>query len=204
MRLTVFGATGRLGLEIVRAAHDRGHRVTAYSRRSNPSARVNAEWVTGEVGDVIQNADAVLIAFGPRVPSEAPFCAGETGKILDGMRRHGVDRILCVTGAMVGDYPANRTWFFQRLASWIQGRYPALMEDRARQEMMVRSSGMKWTVFKPPRLTTGAPRGKVTVGPSVRVGLLSSIARADLAGAMVDEAGQGRWIGQCVFIRGPA
>jgi putative NADH-flavin reductase len=200
MRVTVFGATGRLGSEIVQAARDRGFTVTAHGRTLKSGGVPGIESVTGDVWGAIHHADAVVVTFGPRSPSDAPFCASETKKILAGMRRRGVSRILCVTGAMVGEYPGNRTWGVQRLATWIQRRYRKQMEDRALQEMLIRCSGMNWTVFKPPRLTTQKPHGSVRVGPAVRVGLLSSIGRADLARVMLDEVEQGRFPGQCVFV----
>lgn len=204
MRITVFGATGRLGREIVRAARNRGHSVTAHARRprSEPESGIEGiEWATGDAAEAVRHADAVLVAFGPRSPGDAPFCAAETGKILNTMAAQGVERILCVTGAMVGDYPRNRTWWFRQLAAWIERRYPESMRDRARQEELIRAAGTKWTIFKPPRLTSKPPRGSVAAGPAVRAGLLSSVTRADLARVMIEEVEQGRFPGQAVFVK---
>ena len=201
VRITVFGATGRSGGEIVRAARERGHAVTAHARRPPEVAEPGVDWASGEAGEAVIGSDAVLVAFGPRPPSEAPFCAADTGKILAGMARHGVNRLVCVTGAMVGDYPRNRTRVFQCLAAWIQRRYPELMEDRARQEALIRASGVNWTIFKPPRLRDGKPGGGVEVGAGVRAGLLSSISRMDLARTMVEEAEHGKFTRQCVFVK---
>src|SRR5512139_3129385 len=128
MHIAVIGATGRLGREILRAAPDRGFTVTAHARRPMTDSPTGIHWVTGDAGDAVQHADAVLVVFGSQNPSDEPFCAAETGKILAGMRRHGVSRILCVTGALVGDYPGNRTFCFQRLAAWLQRRYAKAME----------------------------------------------------------------------------
>jgi len=201
MHVTVFGATGRLGREILWAAPDRGFTVTAHARRLMSDSEPGIEWATGDAGSTVKGADAVLVVFGPRTPSDVPFCATETEQILSAMRQHGVTRFLCVTGAMVGDYPKNRTWCFQLLATWIQWRFQRSMEDRSRQEMLIRSSEINWTVFKPPRLTSGNSGGRIMAGPAIRVGMLSSIARADLAAAMIKEAEQGRFIGQCVFVK---
>jgi putative NADH-flavin reductase len=202
MHVAVFGATGRLGREAVRAALERGHAVTAHSRKALPSADPGVNWVTGEVGNAVKGADVVLVTFGPRSPSDVPFCSTETKLILKSMGQFGVQRILCVTGAMVGDYPGNRTWCFERLARWIQNRYKESMDDRARQEALIRSSGTKWTVFKPPRLTMKSPGGNVVAGPAIRVGLLSFVLRGGLARLMVQEAENGRFVGQFVFVKG--
>ena len=70
------------------------------------------------------------------------------------------------------------------------------------QEDLVRSSDLDWTIFKPPRLTMN-PSGDVTQqGARVRVGLLSAIARWDLARLLVDEAEQQQFNGQAVFVKG--
>ena len=202
MRIAVFGATGRLGRAAVQAALQPGHVVTAHSRKARPEAQPGVEWVTGDIGNAVTEAEVVLVTFGPRSPSDLPFCSKETQAILEAMERLGVQRILCVTGAMVGDYPRNRTWCFQHFARWLQKRYQELMDDRARQEALIRSSGMKWTVFKPPRLTMKSPAGNVVAGPAVRVGLLSSVSRCSLARLMVQEAESRRFVGQTVFVKG--
>jgi len=202
MRIALFGATGRLGREVLNSALGRGHCVTAHARKPRQEAQRGVDWVAGEAGDAVAGADVVIVTFGQRSPSDVPFCAAETQAILDGMGRLQVNRILCVTGAMIGHYPGNRSWWFEKLAGRLQRRYRASMDDRARQEELVRQSGLQWTIFKPPRLTLGPPGGKLDAGPKVKVGLLSAVARSSLAHLMVEEAEQGRFVGCSVFIRG--
>jgi len=202
MRIALFGATGRLGREVLNSALVREHSVTAHARKPPQDAQSGIDWVTGEAGHAVAGADVVLVTFGQRSPSDVPFCAAETQAILDAMRRLQVNRILCVSGAMIGHYPGNRSWCFEKLAGWIQQRYRASMEDRAKQEDLVRHSGLQWTIFKPPRLTLKSPGGNLDVGPKVKVGLLSAAARSSLAHLMVEEAEQGRFAGCSVFIRG--
>jgi len=201
MRMAIFGATGRLGREAVRAARERGHAVTAHIRKAQPSAEPGVNWVMGEVGNAVKGAEVVFVTFGPRSPSDVPFCSRETQSILEAMGQCGVKRILCVTGAMVGNYAGNRTWCFERFALWIQKRYKESMDDRVRQEALIRSSGTTWTVFKPPRLTMKSPGGNAIAGPAVRVGLFSSLSRSSLARLMVQEAENGRFVGQLVFLK---
>lgn len=200
MRMAIFGATGRLGRELIQAALGQGHCVTAHSRRPESEAVAGLTWVSGDAAEAVRDADAVLIAFGPRSPQDNPFCQAETGKILDAMKSRRRRPVLCVTGAMVGDYRANRTWCFQRLSMWVHKRYPAQMEDRSDQEAVIRLSGLEWTIFKPPRLTMGPPR-EITAGPAVRVGLLSSISRSSLSRLMAREAEQGCFVRQAIFVK---
>ena len=200
MRIAVFGATGRLGRELIRAALAQNHGVTAHSRRANAEMLAGLTWVSGDAGQALRKADAALIAFGPRSPQDRPFCRAETASILECMKSEGRRRVLCVTGAMVGEYPTNRTWCFRHFSGWIQKRYPDQMRDRAEQESAIRASGLDWTIFKPPRLTMGPPR-ETANGPAVRVGLLSSVSRASLARLMVQEAAEGRFVRQAIFVK---
>jgi putative NADH-flavin reductase len=76
MKLLVLGATGGIGLEIIRQAIDRGHSVTAFVR-SPDAVKPYADRITIRQGDLLNSSDlqnaiagheAVLSAFGPRVP----------------------------------------------------------------------------------------------------------------------------------------
>jgi putative NADH-flavin reductase len=201
MRLAVFGATGRLGRAVIEAALAAGHSVIAHSRKGHSDTSPGVTWLSGDYGEAVRNVDATVITFGPRSTHDAPFCRAETEKIVHTMGSLGRRRILCVTGAMVGDYPGNRSWCFRQLTRWIQRKHSSLLNDRAEQETVVRGSGLEWTIFKPPRLTMRAPKGLAVVGPAVRVGMLSSISRGDLARLMVREAEQCRFVGQAVFAK---
>jgi uncharacterized protein YbjT (DUF2867 family) len=203
MRLAVFGATGRLGQQVLRAAQARGHAVAAHSRSPRKQGEGGIKWVTGAVTSALQGADAVIVAFGPRSPADKPFCAIETRKILEAMQRCGVVRILCVTGAMVGRYPANRSWLFQQLASWVQRRVSRIDGGSGQAGGF---GPIKW--FRVDDLQTAAahdePFGRryATRGTGSGLGLLSAIARCDLARLLVDEAEQQQFNGQAVFVKG--
>lgn len=80
MNVTVFGATGGVGSQVVGRLRSRGHAVTAYVR--NPG-KVPGTWdqditvVAGELSDpaaidrVVQGADAVVGALGPSLSRKA-------------------------------------------------------------------------------------------------------------------------------------
>ena len=103
MNVTVFGATGGVGSQVVDQLRTRGHQVTAYVRK--PS-KVPSSWgedvtvVVGELSDAeavhhaVQDADAVVNALGPSLDRKAtglPLVEG-TRNIVTAMQRHGVRR----------------------------------------------------------------------------------------------------------------
>jgi len=100
MRLTVFGATGGVGREVVTQALGRGDDVTAYVR--NPAkfaiTHPNLTVVAGELTDreavqrAIGGADAVISALGPSLDRKAtgmPLVDG-TRTIVDALQAEGV------------------------------------------------------------------------------------------------------------------
>lgn len=107
MRLTVFGATGRLGNRIAREALERGHQVTAAVRE--PGRLQNShERLTAVIGDVcdaanvaaiVRGHDAVISAVGPTGNSRPELVVDAARALIDGLTRAGVRRLLVGGGA---------------------------------------------------------------------------------------------------------
>src|SRR4051812_6587761 len=102
MNLTVFGATGGVGREVVTQALDRGDHVTAYVRDpakldlAHPSLTVAVGQLTDRdlVHRAVSGADAVISALGPSLNRKAtgmPLVDG-TRTIVDAMRAESVER----------------------------------------------------------------------------------------------------------------
>jgi putative NADH-flavin reductase len=207
--LAVFGGSGATGRQIIERAVAKGLRVRTLVRDAGmfESASEAVEVVAGSLldsGDVertLRGCDAVCCAFGPRPPFTDFFCARATRVIIDAMRRFDVNRIVCQTGAMVGDYRQNRTRPFQSMV-WLFDRFNrTLAEDRAGQERIIKESGLRWTIIKPPKLTNQSATGIYIAGSQVKVGLLSAISRADLAMFIVNELVAPEHIRKAVFVR---
>jgi hypothetical protein len=178
------------------------------TRQPNADVGQGVEAIVGELTDpraverTLEDCVAAFIVIGPRPPYTEMFCAEATSSIVQGMKRTGCRRIICQTGAMIGDYRENRSWVFEMMARTYQRRQPLPHGDRVEQERVVRESGLDWTIVKPPRLTLGRPSGALQASPGVRVGLLASVSRADLSGLIVNEIQQPRFSRQVVFVRG--
>jgi uncharacterized protein YbjT (DUF2867 family) len=170
MRLFVIGATGRIGTEILDLALVRGHHVTAFVRSPQKLAEAlngtSAGARPGMAGGLLsivrgdprqQDAiaaalpghDAVLSAIGPH-PREAfrpstlvADCARAT---VEAMAATGVGRLAIVSAAVL--FPEKGLYFaFFRWLIRHHARDLTAMED------IVRSSGLDWTIVRPPRLT---------------------------------------------------
>lgn len=208
MIVAVFGASGRTGRAFIEVAAPAGllqrlHYRTAPEAPSPDTATVVVGSLTDPtaVREVLRGADAAVILLGPHPNAAKPFCATATKAIIAGMRTQDVPRILCVTGAMIGEQPSNVALGFKLMSFGVRKTGQAeQLEDRDQQERVVRTSKLQWTVIKPPRLTDDAAH-EYDAGPSTSIGLGSHCARATLARFLVTELQQPQFRDSPVYIR---
>lgn len=208
--LALFGGSGRTGRQVIKAAIEREVAIRALVRstRSIIVPDDSLVLVTGPltsdeaIRETLQGASAVCVVFGPRPPYTDIFCADATQRIVSAMKALHVPKVVCQTGAMIGDYDDNRTPAFRFMARLYRHRRPTAHQDRVDQERVIRESGLSWTLVKPPRLTDGPASNHLRVGPQIRVGLMSSVSRTDLGRVLVEEILRPRLEGAVVFLCG--
>lgn len=154
-----------------------------------------------DVKSTLQGCDAAICVFGPRPPYVDVFCKPATTNIVAAMQQLCIKRLVCQSGGMIGKYRENRTLPFQWMSDAFRLHSPQIESDRVAQENIVIHSGLDWTIVKPPRLTDGEAKGTWTAGPHIRLGMLSSITREDLAVFLLEETLHPRYIGKGVFVR---
>ena len=192
MKVAVFGATGRTGRHLVEGALRDGHEVVALVRDPG-KLDVSYEGLRLVEGDVlipsrveqtVAGADAVLSALGHTKTSPKDVHARGTENIVAAMKKHGVRRLVSLTGAGVrdaGDRPKVVDRVFSGLLKLLQRD---VLEDAERHAGVIRASGLDWTIVRAPRLTDGPATGKYRVG-SVGQNSGTKISRADVAGFML-------------------
>jgi putative NADH-flavin reductase len=209
MRFSVFGATGGIGVEFVRQALAAGHEVVAVvrdPRRLAVPAQPRLTVFPAELAEpedvvpAVEATDAVISALGPR-PGDRAGILGTGARVqLAAMAKTGVRRLVVVSaaGAFVepGDGPVTRAVVKPLLGRLLREGF---VDVRA-MEAEVRSSGVDWTIVRPPRLLNRAGRGRYRreFDRSVRGG--RSIARADVAAALLDSAADDTTIGHMISI----
>lgn len=207
--VALFGGTGATGTHVIRYALRKRINIRALVRREG-SLRFPAEQVNSVAGsllnsrdveDTIAGCDAVICVFGPRPPYTDIFCKDATQTIVDAMHTQGIQRLICQTGGMVGNYPHNRSLMFRLMTSAFNRRMPEAAADRAGQESVIINSDLQWTIVKPSRLTEAHAKGHWEVGTDVRLGMLSSMSRGDLGHFLVEEALHPQFLRRAVFIK---
>lgn len=197
MKLLILGATGGIGIELVRQAVDRGHAVTAYVRRAEAlkefSGRICIE--TGDLLDAVELArvmrgqDAVLSAFGPRNPiakSDAHLLGDFGAALTNAMKQAKVRRAMVVSVAFLfKDALLPPAYLLGRLF------FSGVVADATAMEATLRGSGLDVVIIRPPELTNKPHSGKFRVreGHLPRFGL--RIPRADVADYMIQRAESG-------------
>ncbi|MER6573703.1 NAD(P)-binding oxidoreductase [Streptomyces sp. NPDC001093] len=193
MNLTVFGATGGIGREIVRQALGAGHRVTAVVR---DPARLD---VTGDALEVfradltdpeelraaVRGRDAILSGLGARSRKDAGVATRLTRTVQRAMEAEGVRRLLVVSAGPVGPAPEDDGALDRAMRGLVSAVLKDVYTDLRGMEAELARSGTDWTSVRPPRLQDKPLTGRyrTAVGGFPRKGRF--IARADVAHAML-------------------
>ncbi|WP_089099483.1 NAD(P)-dependent oxidoreductase [Streptomyces hyaluromycini] len=199
MNLTVFGATGGIGRELVRQALASGHRVTAVVR---DPARLTVtgtglEVVRADLTDpevirpALSGRNAVLSGLGPRGRGDAGVAARLTRTVLAAMEAEAVRRLVVVSAAPVGPEPDDGL-LDRSMRGLVSTVLKPVYDDLREMEAELSRSGTDWTSVRPPRLQDKPLTGtyRTVVGGFPRKGRF--IARADVAHAMlamIEDAG---------------
>ena len=194
MKLVVFGASGRIGKELVRQGITAGHQVTAVVRERSsiqlptPVGGVGGvgEVVTADVMDpqaiasVVAGHDAVLSVLGPTANGPTSVLTDGARSVVRAMGETGVRRFLIVSVAGIhteGDGPVTKYVVKPLLQRMLRKPFA----DARRMEELVSASELDWTIVCPPKLTDGAAKGTIrsNTDGTVRGGF--TISRADVA-----------------------
>ncbi|MFI6646578.1 NAD(P)-dependent oxidoreductase [Streptomyces sp. NPDC050529] len=194
MKLTVFGATGGIGQEIVRQAVAAGHEVTAVvrdpARLPVPLSDVTVHTVARvddpeALREAVAGRDAVLSGLGARGRKADGIAERLTRSVLSAMEAEGTRRLLVVSAAPVAPKPADDPLLDRMMLAAIGAILKEVYADLTAMEAALAASATDWTSVRPPKLTNGPLTGtyRTVIGSNPRSG--RSISRADVAHAML-------------------
>ncbi|MFN8255538.1 MAG: NAD(P)H-binding protein [Bacteroidales bacterium] len=166
MKLLILGITGRTGLLTATEAVRRGHQVVGIARNPDKVNMKGVEIIAGTPYDfetvkkAISGCDAVV-----GVLSSFPASQGLFGKVkgpldimsvsmkntIQLMNENQVKRIVLMTALGVADSENEVPWLFRFLVKISNIKYAYI--DHAKQEKMLESSNLDWTILRPGMLT---------------------------------------------------
>jgi putative NADH-flavin reductase len=194
MRISVFGASGGIGTEVVRQSLAAGDEVIAVVRGTaslavEPSGRLTV--IRAQVTDpkaiapAVEATDSVVSALGPRRRDGAGICSQGTASLIMAMRSVGMQRLLVVSagGAFIdeGDDFFSRTIIKPLI---VQRLFHDGFTDLRAMEREVRASGLNWTIVRPTRLLNRPHTGRYRTAVDRNVQGGYQISRADVADAI--------------------
>ena len=189
MKVIVFGATGKTGQHVLRAALAKGHEVTAFGRSidridiDDPALHTHKGDVfdTDSVADAVAGHDAAIICLGSTGLRDKTTLAVGTAAVIDATVAHEVQRLVVMSAAGVGDswrqIPRSSRLLFRTMLRNV-------FNDHQAQEAIVEQSPLDWTIVRAAVLKDDPATGHYTAtntGPNTR------ITRADAAAALVDQ-----------------
>ncbi|MET7390925.1 NAD(P)-dependent oxidoreductase [Streptomyces sp. NPDC005529] len=193
MKLTVLGATGGIGQEIVRQALGAGHQVTAVVRDPARLAVTGAglEVFRTDLTDAralrpaVAGRDAVLSGLGARRRKDAGVAARLTRTVLGAMEAEQTRRLLVVSASPVGPAGTEDGLVDRAMRGMISSLLKDVYADLRDMEAALAASATDWTAVRPPRLQDKPVTGsyRTVVGGFPARGRF--IGRADVAHAML-------------------
>ncbi|MDJ0510315.1 MAG: SDR family oxidoreductase [Crocosphaera sp.] len=165
MKLVVFGATGKVGQQVVKQALEQGHEVTAFAR--NPlNLHIKHPKLTLFQGDVmdstrveqaLQGQEIVICTLGSGKQLTGTVRSQGTENIIEAMKRGGMKRLICQTTLGIGESWSSLNFYWKYIMFGLILRN--VFADHQRQEKMVHNSGLDWTIIRPGAFIDGERTG---------------------------------------------
>jgi putative NADH-flavin reductase len=142
VRVTVFGASGRTGRQVVEQGLDRGHEITAFARGAwrFGTSHERLTIVEGDardpeaVADSVRGSDAIVSVLALVKAEDEPEYSEATRTIVEAAQHEGVRRIVITANTDVfGD-------------DEVTGEFAPHAREHRRNRETLRASGLDWTI----------------------------------------------------------
>jgi putative NADH-flavin reductase len=196
MKLLVIGSTGRTGKHVVEQGLQRGHQITAFSRR--PKELTNVDKLAGVVtGDALNLDDVRKAVQGQEGVIMAGGGSGIVRNLIIAMREEGAQRLVITSSRSVTlkkpRWMASLVWWFFREA----------YSDLCRAEGMLEFSGLDWSIARATMLNDRPFTGQVHIDfEDHATGGDWQLTRADYAMTLLDTLENPRLSGKALGVGG--
>lgn len=208
MKLTVFGATGPMGLLLVDSALAGGHDVRVYARSPGklPIRYGCLEVAKGQLDNpaaieaAVAGADAVLSLLGPPPRARATPLTSGMHNIVSAMKRHGVRRLVAVSTPSARDPADGRSLKLALMIAMVRRLAGSAYQDIVGMADVVRGSGLDWTLVRVQLLTNGPHSGRIRAGYVGDGCVRTLISRANTVDFMLAQLADARHVGKAPLI----
>jgi uncharacterized protein YbjT (DUF2867 family) len=203
-KLTLFGATGKTGAQLIEQALRCDYELTLFVRSGTSFDDARVRIVKGDLLDpaaldeAIAGSAAVLSALGPTRlphPKDLPITRA-TGAIIQAMARQKVRRLIAVSTGTAPD-PADKFDFkINAPAVLIKLAMRPAYNDMIGLAEEVRASDLDWTMVRSAVLNDKEPAPRLNVGLYGHVTHSLTLPRASLAQFMLDQVTSNEFVGK--------
>jgi hypothetical protein len=210
MKLTLFGATGRAGIQLIDQSLAEGNQVVVYAR--NPSKLTmrheNLTIVQGELHDTaniehaVNGADAVISLLGPVLGGDykrKPLTQG-IQYIIGAMKKFGVGRLIVVSTPSAKAPDDLPDFKYKVLVFLIKSLMRPAYEEIVNIARSVQDSNLEWTIVRVSILNNNPRSDGVKAGYLGKGEVGVRISRADIAGFILKELKNGKFINRMPVI----
>lgn len=202
MNILIIGATGGTGKQLVSKALELGHYVTAFARNSSKTKITHdrLKVIEGNVLDIdslkkaICGQEAVLCALGHKrwfYPTK--ILSKGTKNIIDTMENENIKRFICETSLGLGKSIGRMGLYYTLFV--IPFILPFYFCDKRKQESVIQSSSLDWTIIRPGALNNKKARGKYRHGFNIGNWIYTvRISRADVADFMLNQLEENTYV----------
>lgn len=210
MKLTIFGATGETGRQLIEQALASGNQVVAYAR--NPLkigiSHERLATVQGELSDTlaigraVNGADAVISVLGPRPGEDRNSRSLSQGlrNILAAMQETGVRRLIISSTPSASDPNDLPDLKSKVLVGLIKSIMRPTYEEIVSVARLVRASDTDWTIVRVSMLNNNPGMGKIRAGYLGKKQVGTNLSRADLATFLLEQVQDPTWLRQAPAI----
>ncbi|MBV6791824.1 NAD(P)-dependent oxidoreductase [Xanthomonas euvesicatoria] len=204
MKITLFGATGRIGPYLIREGLERGAELTVFARQQTLFANSDVRIIRGDLTDAdllreaVSGADAVLSALGPTKfphPKDLPITRA-TQAIITAMEQEHVRRLIAVSTGTAADPGDSFDLKIHLPAVLLKLAMRAAYNDMIGLADVVRASTLDWTMVRAAVLKDRPPSAGLNVGLYGHTRHSLTISRADVARFMFDQVTQPTFVHQ--------
>ncbi|WP_406640151.1 NAD(P)-dependent oxidoreductase [Amycolatopsis sp. WGS_07] len=207
MKITVLGASGRIGGLVVQEALARGWHVTAVVRDparltipAHPRLDVAIHTLTDPtLADAVTGRDAVVLALGPSDLKPTTVNSDGTRSVVTALRGSRTRFVVVSASGLPaeGDSLFSRLLLKPLLGAVLRNGYADL---RLMESILHQAPDVRWTIVRPTRLTDKPARDRVRsqVGRDVRGSF--QISRANVARYLLEAAEDESLVGKTVSI----
>jgi len=205
MKVVVFGASGKVGRQVVRRLLDKEQNVVAFVHTKNPFAEnPKLRVIRGDiyrpqnVDNALKGADVVISALGSWGTKKQNVVSSAMQNIIPAMKKHKINRIISLTGIALWaeDKPSLIDKFNHSL---LKIGAPKILKDGEAHIELLKNSGLDWTVIRSPIMTNSrATSYELT---EKLAGLFATIPRSAVARAIVEQIKSSEQINKAPVIK---